>query len=117
MRHILIIGNSGGIGAALEQEYLRNGWRCTGLSRQHQGLDLTRPETIVQALAGVDKPFDTVIIATGGLTIGSTGPEKTIRAVTAQGMADQMQLNAIGPALILSQIGRLLPRDLSLIHI
>lgn len=111
MKHILIIGNSGGIGAALEQEYLRNGWRCTGLSRQHQGLDLTRPKTIVQALAGVDKPFDTVIIATGGLTIGSTGPEKTIRAVTAQGIADQMQLNAIGPALILSQIGRLLPRD------
>lgn len=111
MKHILIIGNSGGIGAALEQEYLRNGWRCTGLSRQHQGLDLTRPETIVQALAGMDKLFDTVIIATGGLTIGSTGPEKTIRAVTAQGMADQMQINAIGPALILSQIGRLLPRD------
>ena len=111
MNHILIIGNSGGIGAALEQEYLRKGWRCTGLSRQHQGLDLTQPETIAQALAGVDGSFDTVIIATGGLTIGSTGPEKTIRAVTAQGMADQMQLNAIGPALILSQIGRVLPRD------
>ena len=62
MKHILIIGNSGGIGAALEQEYLRNGWRCTGLSRQHQGLDLTRPETIVQALAGVDKPFDLSLI-------------------------------------------------------
>ena len=111
MKHILIIGNSGGIGAALEQEYLRKGWQCKGLARRAQGLDFDRPETISSVLAVLDETFETVIIATGALTIGSLGPEKTIRAVTARGMADQMQVNAIGPALILGQIGRLLPRD------
>ena len=111
MKRILIIGNSGGIGAALETEYLRKGWLCTGIARRAQGLDFKRPETISSALAVLDETFATVIIATGALTIGSVGPEKTIRAVTGRGMADQMQVNAIGPALILSQIGRLLPRD------
>ena len=111
MKKILIIGNSGGIGAALEQAYRRNGWECKGLSRQSQGMDFTRPETIPAALSLLDEYFETIIIATGALTIGSVGPEKTIRAITGLGMADQMQVNAIGPALILSQIGRLLPRD------
>ena len=111
MKKIMIIGNSGGIGAALEQVYRHNGWKCKGLSRQSQGIDFTQPETIPAALNLLDETFETIIIATGALTIGSVGPEKTIRAITSHGMVDQMQVNAIGPALILSQIGRLLPRN------
>ena len=111
MKKILIIGNSGGIGAALEQAYLRKGWECEGLSRQNNGIDFTRPETIPAALSLLNGAFDTIIIATGALTIGSAVPEKTIRALSSGNMADQMQVNAIGPALILSQLGRLLPRD------
>ena len=111
MKKILIIGISGGIGAALEQAYLRKGWECKGLSRQTHGIDFTQPETIPSALSLLNGTFDTIIIATGALTIGRVGPEKTIRAITGHGMADQMQVNAIGPALILSQVGRLLPRD------
>ena len=111
MKKVLIIGNSGGIGAALEQAYRRNGWECRGLSRQSQGMDFIRPETVPAALSLLDGFFETIIIATGALTIGSVGPEKTIRAITGLGMANQMQVNAIGPALILSQVGRLLPRD------
>ena len=111
MKKILIVGNSGGIGSALEQVYRRKGWDCKGLSRQSEGIDLTQPETIKAALGLLDGTFETVIIATGALTIGSVGPEKTIRAITGRGMADQMQVNAIGPALILSQVGRLLPRN------
>ena len=111
MKKILIIGSSGGIGAALEQTYLRKGWECKGLSRQSQGIDFNQPETISAALDLLDGTFETVIIATGALTIGGVGPEKTIRVITGRGMADQMQVNAIGPALVLSQVGRLLPRD------
>ena len=111
MKKILIIGNSGGIGAALEQAYFRKGWECEGLSRQNNGIDFTRPETIPAALSLLNGAFDTIIIATGALTIGSAVPEKTIRALSSVHMADQMQVNAIGPALILSQLGRLLPRD------
>ena len=111
MKKILVIGNSGGIGAAIEQVYLRKGWECHGLSRQKQGIDFTQPATISTALNRLNGTFETVIIATGALTIDGVGPEKTIRAITGRGMADQMQVNAIGPALILSQVGRLLPRD------
>ena len=111
MKKILIIGNSGGIGAAIEQAYFRKGWECEGLSRQNNGIDFTRPETIPAALSLLNGAFDTIIIATGALTIGSAVPEKTIRSLSSVHMADQMQVNAIGPALILSQLGRLLPRD------
>ena len=38
-------------------------------------------------------------------------PEKTIRAIEARVMMDQFALNAVGPALVLREAGRLLPRE------
>ena len=111
MKRILIIGASGAIGTALAETYRSQGWQCAGLSRTEQGLDLTQERSIAPALATLKGPFDTIIMATGALTLDGVGPEKTIKAVTAQNMAAQMQVNAIGPALILGQIGPLLPRD------
>ena len=111
MKRILIIGASGAIGAALAETYRSQGWQCTGLSRKEHGLDLTQEHSIAPAIATLKGPFDTIVIATGALTLDGVGPEKTIKAVTAQTMAAQMQVNAIGPALILGQIGPLLPRD------
>ena len=110
MKHALIIGNSGGIGAALEAQYRAQCWQCTGISRRRDGLELRDPDTIKTVLDTVDGLFDTVVIATGALCIDRYLPEKTIKSVTQQGIEDQMCVNAIGPALILSQIGRLLPR-------
>ena len=110
MKNTLIIGNSGGVGAALEAQYQAQGWYCTGICRQHDGLELREPDTIKSVLATIDGPFDTVVIATGALCIDGYTPEKTIKSLTHQGIEDQMLINAIGPALILSQIGRLLPR-------
>ena len=111
MKRILIIGASGAIGTALAETYHSQGWQCAGLSRTEQGLDLTQERSIAPALATLKGPFDTIVMATGALTLDGVGPEKTIKAVTAQTMAAQMQVNAIGPALILGQIGPLLPRD------
>ena len=111
MKRILIIGASGAIGTALAETYRSRGWQCAGLSRTEQGLDLTQERSIAPALATLKGPFDTIVMATGALTLDGVGPEKTIKAVTAQTMAAQMQVNAIGPALILGQIGPLLPRD------
>ena len=111
MKRILIIGASGAIGTALAETYRSQGWQCAGLSRTEQGLDLTQERSIAPALATLKGPFDTIIMATGELTLDGVGPEKTIKAVTAQTMAAQMQVNAVGPALILGQIGPLLPRD------
>jgi len=111
MKRILIIGASGAIGTALAETYRSQGWQCAGLSRTEQGLDLTQERSIAPALATLKGPFDTIVMATGALTLDGVGPEKTIKAVTGQTMAAQMQVNAIGPALILGQIGPLLPRD------
>jgi NAD(P)-dependent dehydrogenase (short-subunit alcohol dehydrogenase family) len=111
MKRILIIGASGAIGMALAESYHSKGWHCAALSRKAQGLDFTQEQTIAPALATLKGPFETIVIATGALTLDGVGPEKTIRAVKAQTMAAQMQVNAIGPALVLGQIGALLPRD------
>jgi NAD(P)-dependent dehydrogenase (short-subunit alcohol dehydrogenase family) len=111
MKRILIIGASGAIGTALAETYRSRGWQCAGLSRTEQGLDLTQERSIAPALATLKGPFETIVMATGALTLDGVGPEKTIKAVTAQTMAAQMQVNAVGPALILGQIGPLLPRD------
>lgn len=111
MRRVLIIGNSGGIGAALEHEYNSQGWNCIGVSRSRHKLDFTEPETVRNILGSMEDLFHTVIIATGALKINQYRPEKTIRSLTAKGMADQMQINAIGPALILSNIAHLIFKD------
>lgn len=111
MKRVLVIGNSGGIGASLESEYTFRKWNCVGVSRSVNGLDFNEPETVQKTLSLLDGLFQTVIIATGALTFNGYSPEKTIRSLTSQGMAEQMQINAIGPALVLSNIARLIPKD------
>ena len=106
----LIIGDSGGIGAALAAALSERGTAVTGLSRRRDGLDMTCETSVADHLAGLAAPFDLVIVATGALTIDGAGPEKTIRAISARAMADQFALNAIGPALVLREAHRLLPR-------
>ena len=106
-RRALIIGDSGGIGAALQAR----GTQVTGLSRRRDGLDLTDDAGVKAALARLDPPYDLVLVTTGALEIDGQGPEKTIRAITAKAMLDQFALNAVGPALILRDAAHLLPRD------
>ena len=107
----LIIGDSGGIGAALRAALQARGTQVTGLSRRRDGLDLTDDAGVRTALDRLDPPYDLVLVTTGALEIDGNGPEKTIRAITAKAMLDQFALNAVGPALILRDAARLLPRD------
>ena len=110
MRDILIIGASGGIGSALSAEYTEKGTRVTKLARATHGFDITDQSCVETMLGGLG-PFDVVIVATGALEIAGAAPEKTIRKLEAQAMADQLALNAIGPALALKHAATLLPRD------
>ena len=110
MKKVLIIGHTGGIGRALADHYSAHGAQVTGIARTTHGLDYSKPETVDAAMAQVDGQFDRVIVASGALEIEGYAPEKTIQAITAQGMADQFAVNAIGPALILKHIKRLCPR-------
>lgn len=110
MKHALIIGNSGGIGSAVEQTLLRRGWDVTGLSRARDGLDITDETSVAQHLGALGGVYDLILIATGALEIHGAAPEKSIRALTADAMAGQFALNAIGPALVLKHVTALLPK-------
>jgi NAD(P)-dependent dehydrogenase (short-subunit alcohol dehydrogenase family) len=107
----LIIGHTGGIGAALFTELRAARHDVTGLSRSTDGLDLRKPDSIDAAFAGLSGGFDLVVIATGQLQGAGTPPEKSLKAVTAEAMADQFAVNTIGPAMILRQLPRILPKD------
>jgi len=111
MQRALIIGASGGIGGAVCDELERRQIAVTRLSRSGEGFDLTDPRRAEKHIEGLAGPFDLVLVATGALEIGGAVPEKTLRAVSAQAMQAQFALNAIGPALVLKQAHRLLPRD------
>jgi NAD(P)-dependent dehydrogenase (short-subunit alcohol dehydrogenase family) len=106
----LVIGASGGIGRAL-LEALREKGEVVGLSRSGDGLDVTDEASVSAALGALEPGFDLVIVATGALVLDGQGPEKTLRAVTADGLARAFAINAIGPALVMKHALRLMPRD------
>jgi NAD(P)-dependent dehydrogenase (short-subunit alcohol dehydrogenase family) len=111
MSRALIIGASGGIGAALVAELAGRQVAVTGLSRSRDGLDVTDEDSVAAALGALEGHFDLVVVATGALEIAGAEPEKTIRALSAQAMMDQFALNAVGPALVMKHAARLMPRD------
>ena len=101
MTRNLIIGASGGIGAAMAQAAAGD---VVGLSRRNDGLDVTNPDSVAAVLGGLDGVFDKVVVA-----IGSLGtPEKSLSAIKASAMLDVMAVNAVGPALILRHLPQLL---------
>ena len=108
---VLIIGASGGIGAALGRVARGRGADVVGLSRSIDGLDVTDEASVAAHLGALKGSFEAVITATGALEIGGQGPEKSLRALDPATMAAQFALNAIGPAMVLKHAARLLPRD------
>ncbi|MEO1960967.1 MAG: SDR family NAD(P)-dependent oxidoreductase, partial [Paracoccus sp. (in: a-proteobacteria)] len=83
----LVLGASGGIGAAVCDRLARDGARVTRLSRRDDGLDLTDPTTPGPLAARLERPFDLIFNATGALVIGGHEPEKSFAAIDAQAMA------------------------------
>jgi NAD(P)-dependent dehydrogenase (short-subunit alcohol dehydrogenase family) len=111
MKRTLILGASGGIGAALHDACRARGDEVTGLSRSRDGFDITDEASVSAHLGALEPPFDRIVVATGALEINGAAPEKTIRQLSARAMMDQFALNTVGPALVLSHAPRLLPRD------
>lgn len=110
MKRALIIGSSGGIGAALAQALEARDIETVGLSRSVDGLDITSEDSVAEALGHLEGTFDLIFVATGALRINGAAPEKSLDAVDARALADQYAVNAIGPLLILKHARRLLPR-------
>ncbi|CUH51908.1 SDR family NAD(P)-dependent oxidoreductase [Shimia marina] len=106
----LVIGDSGGIGAAVAQALRAKGGEVVGLSRSRDGFDLTQPEQADRALSALTGAFDLIFVASGALTVTRTGPEKSLRDLSAEELAAQFAVNTIGPALVLKHAARLLPR-------
>ncbi len=118
----VVIGASGGIGAALvEQLALRDDIdaiiqtshkthlpahaKCTSLT-----LDL-RDEASIAAVASQCSAPRLIIVATGLLHGDGVAPEKSWRALTADTMARSYAINTIGPALVAKHFLPLMPRS------
>ena len=113
----IVIGASGGIGAALEAALIDEGTFDVvhGFARSRQGalhLDLTNEASIAAAAAVVAKgPAPTlIVVATGILHDGEQGPEKAASELDAAWLARNFAVNAIGPALVAKHFLPLMPK-------
>lgn len=113
----VVIGASGGIGAALVAAIEEEGAFDVvhGFARSFEGarhLDLTDEASIAAAAAEIAKgPAPTlVIVATGLLHADERGPEKAMRELDAEWLARNFAINAIGPALVAKHFLPLLPK-------
>jgi NAD(P)-dependent dehydrogenase (short-subunit alcohol dehydrogenase family) len=111
----IIIGSHGGIGSALVAA-LRDERTFTdviGLSRHDGDFDLTDEASIklaAERMARYASP-SLIIVATGMLSEGTRGPEKTFKDIDADWMMRNFAINTVGPALIAKHFLPLLPRD------
>ncbi|MEO5641587.1 MAG: SDR family NAD(P)-dependent oxidoreductase [Sphingomicrobium sp.] len=103
MMRALVIGATGGIGAALADGLEARGSSVTRLSRRSTPpLDLTDEDSIAAAAGGLSDgaPFSRIIVATGLLHRPGLGPEKSWRQLDAAALAESFAINTIGPALV-----------------
>ncbi len=107
----VIIGASGGIGAALAARLAAQGAGVVPLSRSVDGLDVTDEASIAHHLGALTGPFDLIFVATGALEVNGAAPEKSLKLLDPALMAAQFALNAMGPALVLKHSLRLIRRD------
>ncbi|WP_121115274.1 SDR family NAD(P)-dependent oxidoreductase [Croceibacterium ferulae] len=114
----VVIGASGGIGGALELALVEEGtFRIVhGFARSRSGvqhLDLVNEASIVAAAAHVSAgpPPTLVIVATGLLHSGDSGPEKALRDLDPSWLAQTYAVNAIGPALVAKHFLPIMPKS------
>ena len=116
----VVIGTSGGIGAALTRGLANKGYAVTGLSRSSSAsvagdeppIDMTNESSIEAAAARLrDKaPFSIILIATGLLHDTDVTPEKALRDLDEGSLMRLFAVNAVGPALVAKHFVPLLPR-------
>lgn len=98
----VVIGASGGIGAALADLYASRGERVERLSRRGSGLDLADPSSIAAAAEALPFPaVQRLVVATGLLHEDGLAPERSLRDLQSERLQRSFLVNAIGPALVL----------------
>ncbi|MEO7504272.1 MAG: SDR family NAD(P)-dependent oxidoreductase [Sphingomicrobium sp.] len=117
VRRAIIIGSSGGIGAAIKSALTSHGISVIGLSRSQsdseQPFDLTCEPSIAAAAARLREqaPFSSIYVCTGLLHDSGVSPEKSLREIDQAGMMRSFAVNAVGPALVAKHFGPLLPKE------
>ncbi|NJC04289.1 NAD(P)-dependent dehydrogenase (short-subunit alcohol dehydrogenase family) [Sphingomonas kaistensis] len=108
----IVIGASGGIGAALADRFEAGGDRVHRLSRSAGSIDLADPASI--AAAADSLPFPAVqrlVVATGLLHDDGLSPERSLRDLDAERLGRSFLVNTVGPALVLRHFAPLLARE------
>jgi NAD(P)-dependent dehydrogenase (short-subunit alcohol dehydrogenase family) len=107
--HALIVGATGGIGAAFAALLEQDGAHVTRWSRS-SGVDLTNPASITAAAAALTTAPDLVFIATGILHGPGLSPEKANAQLSAEALATAFSVNTIGPAMVARTLLPLMPK-------
>jgi NAD(P)-dependent dehydrogenase (short-subunit alcohol dehydrogenase family) len=116
MTAAVVIGASGGIGAALcealEDEGIYDVVHALSRSGDNR-IDIEDEASIAAAAARIaaGPPPALVVVATGLLHDGEKGPEKTYRDLDAAWLAKTLAVNAIGPALLAKHLLPLMPKQ------
>ena len=111
---VLIFGASGGVGAALADATAAQGkGPVFRFSRQAGDFDLADEASIARCVARATEagPPELCIVATGLLCRAEHRPERAIRELNAEWMAENFSVNTIGPALIAKHVAAALPRS------
>ncbi len=109
----LVFGDTGALGQAFVST-LTSDPRCSvvkGFSRSSTPSLVLEDSNSLQACAesiAKEGPFHLVIDATGALIVDDLGPEKRLDDINAQHLQRAMQVNAIGPAMLLKYFSPLL---------
>jgi NAD(P)-dependent dehydrogenase (short-subunit alcohol dehydrogenase family) len=121
MMRCAVFGASGGIGAALVEQLAERDDVAEVFAGSRRGAVPDGPRIRpfrfdasgnLDCAATIGTPLDLVIVATGRLTrADGSGPEKALRQVSADALAELFADNAIVPAMIARAVEPLLPRD------
>jgi len=115
----LVVGASGGVGAALmrQLQVADPAARVIGTARRADdgllALDLNDSDSVdrfIAQLESINFQPQQIVIATGLLHTDLNGPEKSYRELAPEWLTQVMQTNAIGPIYLLSRLIGLLDR-------
>ena len=122
-RLTVILGGTGGLGAALAQAWMARGDTVLAIGRVTEpAIDYTRPDSVAACaqrladrLAERGETLARLIVATGFLhgdtvTGARAQPERSWSHLEADALAHSFAVNAIGPALVMRHFLPLLPR-------
>ena len=123
----VVVGASGGIGRALAEALVGSSayGRVVALSRRRPDgweddaqrlwapadiLDERSLAAAAEVVAAAGCPTR-IVVATGRLSLDTSGPEKSMRALEADTLASLFAVNAIGPVMVAKHLLPLTPRD------